>query len=260
MRASILAPALLALSPLAASAGDPFEIQVYEGGINVPGHAALEVHANWAPRALRDPEYPGQIAPDRVARLTLEPSFGVTEWLELGAYLQTFYAPDGNLRFGGWKGRVKLVVPERLGLPLRLGLNLEVGRVPSSVEKDGWANEFRPIVGWDAGRLSLTVNPIFGYALTGRDRFRVDLEPAVKASWNTGAGFALGVEWYAGLGFANAMVAPRDGEHLAFLVFDLVPRAGAAPGPWELDVGVGAGLTDATPQHGIVKAIFGREF
>lgn len=261
MRTSILLSPLLALTPLASSAADLFEIQVYEGTINDPGHAGIEVHANYTPRGLRDPEYPGQVAPDRVARLTLEPSYGVTEWLELGAYLQGFHAPSGGFRYGGWKGRVKLVVPERLGLPLRLGLNLEVGRVPASVEKDGWANEFRPIIGWTAGRFSLTVNPIFGYALTGPDRFRVDLEPAVKASWNTNAGFALGAEYYAGLGFVNALSPLRDGEHLAFLTFDLVEPAGAAgASPWELDVGVGAGLTGATPQHAIVKVICGREF
>lgn len=255
-----VAAALLALAaPAAAWAGDLFEIQVYEGTLDAPGHAGLEVHANYTVRGVRDPDYPGQAAPDRAARVTLEPSYGVTEWLELGAYLQGFHSPDGGFRYGGWKGRVKLVVPERLGLPLRLGVNLEIGRVPISVEKDGWANEFRPIVGWTAGRLSLTVNPIFGYALTGPDRFRVELEPAVKASWNTGAGFALGAEYYAGLGFANAILPLREGEHLAFLTFDLAEAAGAAPGPWELNVGVGAGLTDVTPQHAIVKLIFGRE-
>jgi hypothetical protein len=253
--------ALLALAPASASAVDAFEIQVYDGSMDAPGHAGLEVHANWTPRGLRDPEYPGQIAPDRLARVTLEPSFGVTEWLELGAYLQGFYAPDGNLRYGGWKARAKLVVPGRLGLPVILGLNLELGRVPLSVEKDGWANEFRPIVAWRAGRLSLAVNPIFGFTLTGPDRFRVDLEPAAKASWNTNAGFSVGLEYYAGLGFANDLLPLRDGEHLALLTFDLEEPAGSrSESPWELELGVGAGLTEATPQHGIVKLIFGREF
>ncbi len=247
--------------PAAAFAADLFEIQVYDASIDAPGHAGLEVHANWTPRGLRTPEYPGEVAPDGAVRLTLEPSYGVTEWLEVGAYLQGFYAPDGDVRYGGWKARAKLVVPERLGLPLRLGVNFELGRVPRSVERDGWANEIRPIVGWERGPLSLGLNPIFGYALTGPDRFRVVLEPAAKASWNTNAGFAVGVEYYAALGFANALLPLRDGEHLLLFALDLARPVGTGgPSPWELNLGVGAGLTRATPQHGLVKAIFGREF
>jgi hypothetical protein len=263
MRSPSLVIALLTTlaAPSAAFAGDQFEIQVYEGDLDTPGHAGLEVHTNYTFQGVRTPEYPGQIAPDRVAHLTLEPSYGVTDWLEVGAYVQGFYAPDGNVRYGGWKARAKLVVPERAGLPLRLGLNMEVGRVPISVEKDGWANEFRPIIGWTGGRLSVTVNPIFGYALTGPDKFRIELEPAVKANWNTNAGFALGGEYYAGLGYAGAMLPRTEQEHLAFVTFDLVEPVGSAEkSPWELNLGVGAALTEATPQHAIVKMIVGREF
>lgn len=250
-----------AAAPRVAAAGDVFEIQVYEGDLDAPGHFGLELHSNYTIRGVRSPEYRGQVAPDRVGRLTLEPSYGVTDWLELGAYLQGFTAPGGAFQYGGWKARVKLVVPERAGLPVRLGLNMELGRVPLSVERDGWANEFRPIIGWSAGRLSLTVNPIFGYALTGADRFRIELEPAVKASWNTNAGFAVGAEYYAGLGFAGAVLPRAEQEHLAFATFDLVEPVGAAArSPWEVNVGVGAGFTDVTPQHAVVKMILGREF
>lgn len=256
--AAVLLVALLA--PRASRAADAFEIQVYEGDLDTPGHFGLELHSNYTVRGLRTPEYPGQVAPDRVARFTLEPSYGVTEWLEVGAYLQGYVGPGTGFEYGGWKGRVKLVVPERLSGRLRLGLNLEVGRVPLAVERDGWANEFRPIIGWTEGRLAVTVNPIFGYALTGPDRFRVELEPAVKARWNTNAGFAVGAEYYAGLGFANAPLPRSEQEHLAFLTFDLAEPVGAVtPSRWEVNVGVGAGFTGATPQHGIVKLILGRE-
>jgi hypothetical protein len=248
-------------APRAARSMDQFEIQVYEGDLNAPGHFGLELHTNYTVRGLREPEYQGQAVPNHVARATLEPSYGVTEWLEVGAYLQGFYLPDGSFSYGGWKGRAKFILPESLGFPLRLGLNVEVGRVPLSVERDGWANEFRPIIGWSPGRFSFTVNPIFGFALTGKDRFRTELEPAVKANWNTNAGFALGAEYYAGLGFASAMLPRSEQEHLAFVTFDLVePVGAAAKSPWELNVGVGGAFTEATPQHAIVKMIIGREF
>ncbi len=125
----------------------------------------------------------------------------------------------------------------------------------------GWANEFRPIIGVEFGRFGLTFNPIFGFALTGPEAFKPDFEPALKARWNTNLGFALGLEHYAALGrFDQGFVALRNQEHLTFLAFDLEPASGKPPSPWELNVGVGRALTDATAQTWLLKAIVGRSF
>jgi hypothetical protein len=242
---------------------DSFEIQVYQAEVNRPGHVGLEVHANHTFRGHEEREYEGEIPIGRSTRLTFEPAIGVTEWLELGAYLQTFTAPGEGAQFGGAKLRVKVVVPARLGLPLFLGVNAEIGRVPNSVSEQGWANEFRPIVGWTNGWVLLDVNPIFGYELSGPDRLRPHFEPAGKAWMNTQQGFALGFEYYAGLGSLTRGFAPVAAqEHLAFAAFDLTPPAGrdAPDDAWELNVALGRGLTEATPQQWILKAIVGRAF
>ncbi len=272
MRSSTLAAALAvaALAPTPSRALDRFEIQVYEDDVNEPGQPSLEVHLNYTARGTDTPAFPGEVPPDRVGRLTLEPALGATEWLELGAYVQGFVAPGVAARFGGVKLRAKMVVPEhvraRLGVPLFLGLNAEIGRVPKSVEEQGWANEFRPIVGWRSADWLVVANPIFGYALTGPDRFRVDLEPCAKVALNTRRGFSVGAEWYGGLGFVDAILPPREQEHLLLAVLDLVPgepeRGGptAEESPWELNVGVGGALTSATDRRVVVKAIVGRAF
>jgi hypothetical protein len=262
-----LRPALLllaALLPARTVALDAFEIQVYEDDVNLPGHVGLEVHLNYTARGDSEPAYAGEVPPDRVGRATLEPAVGVTEWLELGAYLQTMAYP-GGARFGGWKARAKLVVPERFHLPLMLGLNAEIGKVPHAVEQQGWANEFRPIIGWRNADWLLVLNPIFGYALSGPDRFRVDLEPCGKAAWNTQRGFSVGVEYYAGLGFLDALLPVQDQEHLIFGVLDLTApgrsaASAAAESPWELNLGLGAGLTSGTSRQLVAKAIVGRSF
>ena len=270
--AAALAAALLA--PAAAGGLDRFEIQVYQAEINDPGQLGLEVHLNYTFRGVDRPEYPGQVPLDRVGRLTLEPAVGVTDWLELGAYLQLMLAPGWDARYGGVKLRAKMVVPEglqeRLGIPVFLGLNVEVGRVPHAVEEQGWANEFRPIVGWKDDRWLLVVNPIFGYALSGPDRFRIDFEPCAKVAFNTQLGFAVGAEYYASLGFIGDGFLPlRQQEHLLFGVIDLVdparPRQAvegspAHASPWEVNLALGGALTDATGQHLIAKAIVGRSF
>jgi hypothetical protein len=258
--------ALALAAPGAARAIDRFEIQVYESDINAPGQLGLEVHLNGTLRGTRTPEYAGQIPPNHVGRVTFEPAVGVTEFLEVGAYLQFLWAPGGDQRFGGAKLRTKWVVPERISGPWMLGLNVEIGRVPFAVEEQRWANEFRPILGWRGDRLTVSVNPIFGYALTGAERFRPDLEPCGKISWDTRRGVAVGAEYYTSLGFANDVLPVKDQEHLLFAVVDLVPRAPATPtspaheSPWELNVGVGGALTSAPGPHLLVKAIVGRSF
>jgi hypothetical protein len=253
----LLVVALAAAAPAAAL--DRFEIQVYGPDLNAPGEVGVELHLNYAFRGDRVPAFPGEIPPDRSVHYTIEPAVGVTGWLELGGYLQALSAPGSGLRYGGFKLRAKMVVPRRHTGDFFLGLNVEVGRVPAYVEEEGWANEFRPILGWTDGVLLVDVNPIFGYALTGPDAFRVVLEPAAKVSANTQLGFALGIEWYTALGFADAILPGQEQQHLLLATFDLAAPKGGTES-WELGVGVGAGLTGATDRRWLAKAIVGRAF
>jgi len=257
---TVIATAAL-LSTLPAFGMDKFEIQVYQGEHDDPGQASVELHGNDTLAGHEQPSYEDEIPPDGVLRLTLEPALGVTPWLEIGAYLQTMVTPSGGTHFAGWKLRTKLIAPERWHLPVILGINVEVGRVPRSVEDEGWANEFRPIIGLPAGRFMFTFNPLFGFALTGPEAGKPDFEPAFKATWNTELGFALGVEHYAALGrFDEGFVGIHQQEHMTFAALDLEPAEGQPESGWELNVAVGRSLTDATPQRWLVKAIVGRAF
>ncbi len=258
MRAPVLLIALSLAAPAAAL--DRFEIQVYHAESNAPGELGVELHLNYTFSGTTAPDYPGQIPLDRLAHYTIEPAVGLTEWLELGGYFQLLSGPGVGVRYGGMKVRAKMVVPQRYTGHFSFGLNVELGRVPSEVEEAGWANEFRPIIGWSNGTLLVDVNPIFGYALSGKDAFRVDLEPCAKVAVNTQLGFALGFEYYASLGFANELLPLSQQEHVLLGVFDLVERTGVAPGPWELNLGFGGGLTAGSGPKWIAKAIVGRSF
>jgi hypothetical protein len=267
-RALAAAAVLAAVAgPRSAAAIDRFEIQVYSSDINEPGQLGLETHLNYTFQGTRQPEFEGQVPPWHAFRVTLEPAIGVTGWLELGAYLQFMTAPGGVAQFAGWKLRAKLVVPEERAGPWMLGVNVELSRVPGAVEQEPWGTEFRPILGWHEGRWLVSVNPIFGFALTGPDRFRADLEPCGKVAYDTGLGFAIGAEYYTSLGFVDDLLPAHEQEHLLFGVVDLMPRApeGPAGSPahasqWELNVGVGGALTDASGPHLLAKAIVGRSF
>jgi hypothetical protein len=242
------------------AAFDPFEIQVYGPDIDEPGQASVEFHVNAAWGGSRVPDYPGQIPPGQAGHYTLEPAIGVLEWLELGAYLQTFSAPGSGFQGGGWKIRAKGIVPRRLTGEFFVGLNVEVGWFPSTVEPDPWGTEFRPILGWSNRWLLVSLNPTFGFALSGPDAFRVELGPALKVEVNTQLGFGVGAEYYTSMGFIDALPSPSQWEQILFGVVDLMPAHGEEESPWELNVGLGRALTAATPQQWVAKVIVGRSF
>ena len=263
---AVLGPSILlcaSAAPTPAYGMDQFEIQVYEDDIQRPGRFGLEAHLNYTIDGHRTPAYSGEQPPDHVSRVTFEPALGITEFLELGGYLQNMINGDGQYKFAGVKLRTKFVLPARYTGNFFFGINVELGRVPRAVEEQGWANEFRPIAGYYNGRWLFDINPIVGYALTGPDKFKPDFEPAAKVGYNTQKGFMVGAEYYAGLGLLASPSPIHQQEHLAFLTFDLEQPAGANPeadSPWELNVGIGKSLTEATPQQWIVKSIVGYSF
>lgn len=260
MRARPALAAALALAASPAAAFDKFEIQVYEPELNAPGEVGVELHTNFVASGSRDPTYPGEIPAWHVAHFTLEPAYGLASWIELGAYLQGFTAPGNGVEFGGVKVRAKMVAWEPPPRGFFLGLNVELGRVPTTVEQAGWANEFRPFLGWRDAWWLLDLNPIFGTTLSGADKFRFDLSPAAKVALDTHLGFAVGVEWYAELGFVDAILPFDRQAHYLFGVVDLAPTGHERPtSPWELNLAVGGGLQN-TPEGLIVKTIVGRSF
>ncbi len=260
MRARPLFAAIACAASFPAAAIDRFEIQVYEAEINEPGHFGVELHSNFTARGSRTPAYPREIPPWHTARFTLEPAFGVTSWLELGAYLQVYDAPAHGFQYAGSKLRVKLVAPKLLGQNFFLGLNVEVGRVVKELEQDQWANELRPFLGWQDKWLLLDVNPIIGYALSGKDAFRPVFEPAAKVAVNTQLGFAVGAEYYAELGFIDDLSPAREQSHYLFGVLDLVEAYGRPSSGWEVNLAVGGGISGPTDQQLVVKTIVGRSF
>jgi hypothetical protein len=235
-------------------AGDPFEIQVYDGTADAPGAPGLELHLNdWATgnREASAPQVPlhGQF------HATLEPSIGVTDFWEVGAYLEgAVRADDGVVGFAGVKLRSKFVTPPDWDPHWRLGVNLEVSYLPPAYDADRWGSEVRPILAWHDRDWLFAFNPILDQSFAGSDaRQGPSFQPAFKVARRAGP-VALGIEYYATLGPLSAILPWSQEEQQVFEVVDLwsVDRL-------EINVGVGEGLTEASA--GLVfKAIIGWEF
>jgi hypothetical protein len=243
---------VIAASP--ARAGDPFEIQVYDGTANPAGVPSLELHLNdWATgnRQSTPPEAPlnGQF------HATLEPAIGVTPCWELGGYLQGAVRTDeGVAGWGGVKLRSKFVTPPLWDPHWRLGINLEFAYLPPSYDADRWGSEVRPIVAWHSADWSFAFNPIFDQSLSGKGAsLGPSFEPALKVARTVGP-VALGIEYYATLGPVSAILPWREQAEQIFEVVDLL-----SVDRLELNAGIGEGLTLAS--RGLtIKCIVGWEF
>jgi hypothetical protein len=259
-RTGVLSSALLRLALLAplhsttAHAVDVFEIQVYDGAINDPRQAGIELHTNFVAAGREVPDFPGEAVPNHALRLTLEPSLGVLPFWELGAYFQVATSPgESQAHFGGGKLRSKLMVPRAHTGPFVLGLNMEVGRGVRVLGSSEWDSEVRPILGWGRGRWFVAVNPILGWALSGPTAAAPAFEPCAKVQLAVARQVGVGVEYYAGLGRVDALLPWSRQQQVVYLAGDLLD------GPLELNVGVGRGLTDVTDAW-TLKAIFGKAF
>ena len=242
---------LVAACTLASSfarAADPFEIQVYDGTANAPGTPGLELHLNQVADGDRLAHAP-LLATQHQTHATLEPSIGLTRFWELGAYLQTARRADGTLDFAGAKLRSKFVTPEDWHPHLRLGVNLELAKLPERYDADGWSAEMRPIVAWEDDAWLFALNPIVGVPLAGAGyRDGPGFEPALKVMRKVAGQLGVGVEYYADLGPSASFAAWRDEQHYLYEVIDLL-----AIEHFELNAGIGEGLTPAS--NGVVMKI-----
>ena len=236
-------------------AGDPFEIEVYDGTSNAVWVPGIELHLNsWATGNRRDYEAPeaplhGQI------HATLEPSLGITPFWELGGYLQAAWrTEDGVVDWAGVKLRSKLVTPESFHPNWRFGVNLEISYLPSAYDHDRWGSEVRPILAWHNPRWLFALNPILDQPLAGADaKYGPSFDPATKIAVTVGP-VALGVEYYATLGPLGAILPWSRQEQQIFEAVDLL----AVP-HLELNLGLGEGLT-ADSAGVVFKTIVGWEF
>lgn len=257
MRRAIPVPSLglavlLVASP--AFAGDPFEIQVYDGTANAPGVPGLELHVNdWATgnRDATPPEAPlhGQF------HTTLEPSLGLTSFWELGAYLQGAVRTDaGVVEWAGVKLRSKFVTPPTFDAHWRLGVNLEVSYLPATYDHDRWGSEVRPIVAWYDPDWLFAFNPIVDQPLAGSDVSEgPSFQPALKAARTVGP-VALGIEYYATLGPFSGFLPWSQQQQQIFECVDVLSLDRI-----ELNACVGEGLTQES-EGVVLKTILGYSF
>ena len=248
---------VIAWLPDAARAQGNFEIQVYGSETVASGATMVELHANSAILGSTQVE-DGVLPTQRAAHATLEITHGWTAWFETGFYLFTSVqtlSPDEGYWFVGSHLRPRVRAPEEWHLPVGLSLSLEVGWQQRRFSPDTWTLEIRPIIDKQIGRWYFAVNPAFEQSLKGPGtKTGIEFSPSAKVGYDLTKVVSPGIEYYGTLGPVGAFAPASQQQHQLYAVVDLNvdPR-------WEMNFGVGAGLTQATDKL-IVKMILGRRF
>lgn len=227
------------------------EIQVYMDEMSKRGEIGLDVHLNYTPDGRRVADYPGQQASDQRWRITPEWAYGLTDNIELGAYLPLATVDrSGDVELGGVKGRIKYIAPKAPDQPWFWGLNFELGRVRHSLDINPWNAELKGIVGLRRGPWTVAGNLNMDWVVSGPDHTPTTFQLATKVSYQLDDKTALGVESY------NAFADSKRFGHLGDRdqqVFAVVDRSFGA---WDLDLGVGYGY-GAPEDRWVIKAIVG---
>ena len=246
--------AAASLAPARVAAQGNFEIQVY-GSETVPaGRTMFELHSNSAILGSTQTD-DGTRPTQHAVHETLEITRGWTPWFETGFYLFTSIQPDDGWEWVGDHIRPRVRVPEDWQWPVGLSLSLEVGYQRRQYSTDTWTLEIRPIIDKQIGPWYFAFNPVFDQTLKGEGtKTGIEFAPSAKVAFDLTKVVSPGIEYYGNLGPVGNISPVRHRQQQIFSVVDLNvdPR-------WELNVGVGVGLTHDTDRL-IVKMILGRRF
>ncbi len=247
---SALVVAVVGLFASTARAVDPFEIQVYDGTANEAQALGLELHTNAVVRGTMTANAP-ELPLNHQVHFTLEPSYGIYSWWELGAYVQTAIA-EGNVDFAGVKVRSKFVTPPKWHPHLRFGVNVEVSVLPTTFDRNVWGMELRPIAAWENEHFMFAINPIVDIPLAGPDfATGPTFEPAGTALYKWEDCVSLGFEYYAAFGPISSPLSVDKQLHYLYEVVNVLAVKNV-----EVNIGFGEGLTSASNRF-VGKVILG---
>src|SRR5208337_1927339 len=138
--------------PLRAYAIDFYEIEVYQTETTPQGHLQLELHSNTVSTATGE-EAKAALNPYQIHE-TLEATYGLRPWLEVGQYFATAKLNNGQYEYAGSRTKMHFGVPQTEGWPVRFGGNIELDYMRFESEENPMTLELRPIAETSYGRLN----------------------------------------------------------------------------------------------------------
>jgi hypothetical protein len=232
---------------------DFYEIQIYDTSTTAPGHLTLELHSNSATTAT------GQLAKSQMdvyqVHETLEATYGVLRWAEVGQYFATAKLSNGDYEYSGSRTKFHFGIPQTFEWPVQFGGNIELDYMRHAAEENPTTLELRPIVGASYRGFRLVGNFAFVDPFSGPGAHRgFQFDPSGMLLYKLNDWLSPAVEYYGDMGSIQPLAKVQEQQHFIVpaLNFDFIPQL-------ELNLGVGIGLTRAS--NGIfLKSIVGWTF
>ncbi len=232
---------------------DFYEIQIYDTDTAPVGHLTLELHSNSPTTAT------GQLAKSQMdvyqVHETVEGTYGVLRWLEVGQYFCTAKLSNGDYEYSGSRTKVHFGIPQTFEWPVQFGGNIELDYMRHAAEENPMTLELRPIVGANYKSFRLVGNFAFEDPFSGPGAHRgMQLDPSGELLYKLNDWLSPALEYYGDMGSIQPLAKVQEQQHFIVpaLNFDFMPQL-------ELNLGVGTGVTRAS--NGVfVKSIVGWTF
>lgn len=236
-----------------AEAIDFYEIQIYDTATTPQGHLQLELHSNTVNSATGEAAKEA-LGPYQIHE-TLEATYGLLRWLEIGQYLATAKLDHGNYEYAGARTKIHFGVPQTFDWPVRLGANVELDYMRFAAEENPFALELRPIAEAHFGRLAIVGNFAFVDPFNGPGAHKgFQFSPSGKIEYDLCRWLSPALEYYGDMGALEALPAVARQQHF------LVPAANLRlVDNLELNLGIGFGITRAS-NGTFLKSIVGWTF
>lgn len=243
---------LVTLTTSSATAQDLFELEVFGYDGVAPGAYEFELHAN---ALSRDSVAPTSIAAKhRPAHISAELTRGWTRRLETALFVQTApFGSSGSTRFAGGHVRTKLRLGELSSIPLRFAASAEYAFNRAVFSGELQTLEFRSIVDYARGRLTLVVNPSLELVIRGGDGLEPVFDISARGEWQLTPRVAIATDYFSAAATVRHLTPEVDAHHLIFggAAFEIASA-------WELGLSLGHCVTSS--EAWVMKSIVGFRF
>ncbi len=209
---------------------DFYEIQIYDIDTAPVGHLTLELHSNTTSTAT------GQLAKSQMdvyqVHETLEATYGVLHWLEIGQYLCTAKLSNGDYEYSGSRSKIHFGVPQTFEWPVQFGANIELDYMRHAAEENPMTLELRQIVGANYKDFRLVANLAFEKPFSGpQTHHGFQFAPSGELVYELNRWVSPALEYYGDMGSIQPLPKVQDQQHFIVpaLNFDFLPQARAQP-------------------------------
>ena len=188
---------------------DFYEIQIYDTDTTPAGHLTLELHSNTTSTAT------GQLAKSQTdvhqIHETLEATYGVLRWLEVGQYFATAKLSHGDYEYSGSRTKVHFGIPQTFEWPVQFGGNIELDYMRHAAEENPTTLELRPIAGANIRKFRLVADFTFEDPFSGPGAHHgMQFEPSGMLVYKLNDWLSPAVEYYADMGSIQPLAKVQE--------------------------------------------------